>query len=100
MDDAEDEEDAVVGDEVVHDPVVADAEAVEGVGLAADRLHFLAADAAGSGCCFGEVFEASADPLPKRRRQLLIGAFGARGESDLERVAQAMSGSGLERPRR
>jgi hypothetical protein len=44
--------------------MVADAEAVEGVSLAADCLHLLAADAAGSGCGLGELFEAGADPLP------------------------------------
>ncbi len=100
MDDAEDEEDAVVGDEVVHDAVVADAQSVEGVRVAADRLYLLAADAAGSCCGLGELFEASADPLPQRRRQLLEVARGGGREPDLVGAAQAMSRSGLERPRR
>lgn len=100
MDDAEDEEDVVVGDEVVHDAVVADAEAVEGVSVAANRLDLLAANAAGSGCCLGQLFEAGADPCLERRRQPLVGTLGSRGEPDLIRVAQAMSRSGLERPRR
>jgi hypothetical protein len=67
VDDAEDEEDTVVGDEVVHDAVVADAQAVEGVGLSADRLYLLAADAAGAGSCGGELLEAGTDPLAQRR---------------------------------
>ena len=100
MDDAEDEKDLVVGDEVVHEAVVAHAEAVEGVGLAADRLDLLAADAAGCGCGLGELFEVGADPRLQRRRQLLIGALGSRGESDLVAVGQAMSWNGLVRPRR
>ncbi len=100
MDDAEDEEDAVVGAEVVHDAVVADAESVEGVRVAADRLHFLAADAAGFGYGLGELFEAGADPLPQRRRQFLEGAFGGGREPDLVRAVQAMSWSDFERPRR
>jgi hypothetical protein len=98
--DAEDEQDSVVADEVVHDPVVADAESVEGVSVAADRLHLLAADAAGSGCGLGELFEAGADPLPQRRGQLLEVALSGGREADLVGAAQAMSRSGLERPRR
>jgi hypothetical protein len=66
VDDAEDEEDAVVGDEVVHDSVVADAESAEGVCVAADCLCLLAADAASSGCCGGELFEVGTDALPQR----------------------------------
>jgi hypothetical protein len=66
VDDAEDEEDAVVGDEVVHDSVVADAESAEGVCVAADCPHLLAADAASSGCCGGELFEVGTDALPQR----------------------------------
>ena len=63
VDDAEDEEDAVVGDEVVHDSVVADAEAVEGVCLAADRLHLRAEEAARFGRRLGELFATVSDPL-------------------------------------
>jgi hypothetical protein len=64
VDDAEDEEDAIVVDEVVHDAVVADAEPVEAVCLSADRLDLLAADAAGFGCGGGELFETGADAPP------------------------------------
>jgi len=91
MDDAEDEKDVVVGDEVVHDAVVADAEAVEGIGLATDRLDLLGANAASCGCGLGELFEVGADPRLQRRRQLLISALGSRGEPDLITVAQARS---------
>lgn len=100
MDDAEDEEDAFVGDEVVHDAVVADAEAMEGVGLSADRLDLLAADTAGCGCCLGELLEAGADPLARQCWQFFVGALGGGGEPDLARVVQVRSWSVLERPRR
>lgn len=68
MGDAEDEEYAVFADGVVHDAVVADAKAVEGVLLPADRLHFLAGDATGSGCRAGELFESGANALAFGRR--------------------------------
>jgi hypothetical protein len=100
VDDAEDEEDAVGGDEVVHDAVVADAEPVEGVCLSSDRLHSLAADAAGSGCGGCELFEAGADALAERGWQFLVDAFGGGREPYLVGLAQAMSLSGLVRPRR
>jgi hypothetical protein len=100
VDDAEDEEDAVLADEVVHDAVVADAEPVEGVCLSADGFYPLAADAAGSGCGGGELFEAGADALAQRGWQLLVGAFGGGREAYLVGLAQALSSSGLVRPRR
>jgi hypothetical protein len=46
--------------------MVADAESAEGVCVAADCLHLLAADAASSGCCGGELFEVGTDALPQR----------------------------------
>jgi hypothetical protein len=100
VDDAEGEENTVLRDEVVHDAVVADTEAVEGVSLAADRLDLLAADAAGSGCCLGELFEAGVYPLAELRWEFLVGALGSGREPDLVGVAQVMSRSVLERPRR
>jgi hypothetical protein len=101
VDDAEHEKDAIFADEVVHDAVVADAEPVEGVCLSADSFHSLAADAAGAGCGGGsELFEAGADALAYRGWQFLVGAFGGRREVYLVGLAQAMSPSGLERPRR
>ncbi len=100
MDDAEHEEDVVFAEEVVHDAVVADAEPVEGVGLAADCFYALAADAAGCGCGGGELVEAGADALARLGWQFLVGAFGGRREVYLVGLAQAMSPSGLERPRR
>jgi len=54
MDEPEDEDHAVLGEHVVHHPVVADAEAVEGVGDALDRLHAFARDAAGLAGTLGE----------------------------------------------
>ena len=100
MDDAEHEEDTVFVEEVVHDAVVPDAEPVEGVCLSADGLHLLAADAAGSGCGGGELFEAGANALAHRGRQLLVGTFGDGREAYLVGLAQALSSSDLERPRR
>lgn len=100
MEDAEHEEDAVFADEVVHDAVVADAEPVEGVRLPADGLHLFVADAAGAGCCGGELFEAGADAVARRGWELLVGAFGGRREAYLVGLAQAVFPSGLERPRR
>src|SRR5579884_3120977 len=76
VDDAEDEEYSVVGDDVVEDAVVAGAQAVEGVSPALDRFHLLAADAAGSGGGFRELFECSADALSGLRRELLVCALG------------------------
>ena len=100
MDNAENEEDVVVGDQVVHDSIVADAKAMEGVCLTADRLHLLAADAAASSCGSRELFEAGAHPRLELSRKLLVGALGARRKPDLAGVGQPMSRSGLERPRR
>lgn len=100
MDDAEDEDDAVFGNEVVHDPVVADAEPVECVGVPADRPHLLAADATASRRRFGESLEAGADPLTQRRRELPESALGRGGKSNLVGAAQAISPSEVDRPRR
>ena len=100
MDDAEDEKDLVVDDEVVHDAIVTDAESVEGISLTAAGLDFLTADATRCGCHLGELLEAGTDPLLLRRRQLLEGPPSGRGELDVVTVAQAMSWSGLARPRR
>ena len=44
MDDAEDQDDVVVRDDVVYDSVVADAQSVEGVTRSLDRLDGLAPD--------------------------------------------------------
>ena len=98
--DTEHKEHAVFADGVVHEPVVADAEAVEGVCLSADRLHLLAADPARAGRCGGELLEAGADAPAQRSRQLGVDACGAGSETYLVGVAQAISPSGFERPRR
>ena len=100
MDDAEDEEDAVLVDRVVHDAVVADAEPAEGVRLSVDRFHPLAADTAASSGCSCELFEAGAEAPAQRWWQFLVGPFGGRREPYLARLAQALSSSGLDRPRR
>lgn len=46
MDDAEDQDDSIGFEHVVHDAVVTHAQAVEGVGGAVQRLHRLALDSA------------------------------------------------------
>jgi hypothetical protein len=67
-------EDAIFDLEVVHDPVVADSKAVEGVDCSLDRPYPLAADP--PGCCgrSGKLLEASLDPRLDRNRQLAVGA--------------------------
>lgn len=71
-------EDAILDLEVVHDPVVADSKAVEGVGYSLDRPYPLASDP--PRCCgrSGKLLEASLDPRLDRTRQLAVGA-GCRG---------------------
>ncbi len=90
MNDAEDEDDAVP-ENVVHDPVVADAEPVERIVGAADRLYGLPLDPADLGCVTCKLLERPRDPsanlsieLPER-----IGNGGA--ELDAIRV-QVRSG--------
>lgn len=100
MDDPEHEEYAILGDDVVHHAVVADAETVERVPRALDRPHLLASDAPGLGCLGGELFEALANPSTRGRRQLLVDALGRRREAYLVRVDQPISPSSRERPPR
>ena len=73
MDDAEDKDDAILVDDVVHDPVVAQSQAVERVAHALDRLDRLAADASGLRCIDGELLEGPSDPFLEIGRQLLEG---------------------------
>jgi hypothetical protein len=54
MDDPEDKDDAVLVDDVVHHPIVADPKTVERVGCAPDGLDALARDAAGFACMLGK----------------------------------------------
>ena len=100
VDDAEHEEHSVFADDVVRDAVVAYAEAVEGVRLSPDCLHPLAPDACWSSRGGGELFEGGADALAGLGRQLRVGACGGGGEAYLVGVAQTISPSGFERPRR
>ena len=100
MDDPEYEENAILGDDVVHHAVIADAETVERVRRAMDRPHLLPADATGPGRRGGNLFEAPANPLTNRGRKLLVGALGRRREAYLVRLRQPISRSGRERPLR
>jgi len=100
VDDPEHEQNAVLGHEVVHDAVIADAQAVERVRLTADRLYLLAADPATRPGGGGELLESCANPLPLGRWELQVGALGRGRETYLVGVAQSSSSSGVERPRR
>jgi hypothetical protein len=63
VDDTEHKEHAIFANAVVHHAVVADAKAVKGVRVPADRLHFLAGDAIGRSCRAGELFQSGANPV-------------------------------------
>jgi len=100
LDDSEHVEDAIFDLEVVHDPVVADSKAVEGVGSSPDRPYPFAADP--PGCCGrgGKLLEASPDPGFDRTRQLAVDARRRGREKYLIGVAQASRRRGWERPLR
>lgn len=98
MDDTEHVEDAILGMHVVHDPVVADAEAVEHVGCSMDRPHAFSSDPPRCRRGSGESFEAAPNPRLNRIWQLAQSA-GRRGrEKDVVRVAQSSPRRGTERP--
>jgi hypothetical protein len=61
VDDSEDEHDAIRVDDVVHDPVVADAESMEFVLGAPQRLDAFAADAPIAGSTRRQPFQGSSD---------------------------------------
>ena len=64
VDDAENQDHAVGVDEVVHHPVVADTQSVEGVLGATDGLDRLARHTSGAGDVMRESFEGSPDAIP------------------------------------
>lgn len=93
-------QDAVLDLEVIHDPVVADAKAVEGVGDSLDRPYSLSSDP--PRCCrrSGEPLETSLNPCLDRTRQLPVSARRRGGEEYRVGVAQASPRRGRERPLR
>ena len=80
MDDAQDQDDSIFVDHVVHDPVIADAQSMKGVSHTADGLDRLATDTPGLGDVRRELQQTQPDPrsrfgiklledLGRRRRQ-------------------------------
>ena len=91
MHDAQDEDDAVLLDDVVHDAVVADPKPVEGIPGAVHGLHGLAFDAADLRRTAGELLERPGDPSTNlgfglaeglRRRGAELDAVGVQVRSD------------------
>lgn len=80
MHDSEHVHDAILDNDVVHDAVVANPEAVERISGALDRPYLLPADPPGLHGRSGELLEARFDPRSGRRRQLAVGACGRRRE--------------------
>jgi len=85
VDDAENEQNPIFLDHVVHDSVVADAEPMEGVGDATDRLDGLAPDSPRSGGVIRELLECGLNPCPRLWRELLQRTLDGGGELDLVR---------------
>lgn len=100
MDDPEHVEDAIFDDQVVHDPVVADTQPVEGVGSTPDRAHPLARDPARNGGVGRELLQTLPDPRLNRGGQLPVCPRGRRRKQNLVRLVQPSSRSGVERPLR
>lgn len=85
VDDAEDQDHAILLQDVVHHSVVADAEAVERVPDSLDRPDTLACDTSGRGGIDRELVERSHDPSALAGGQLPEGANRRRRQLDLER---------------
>ena len=100
MDDAEHMEHTVAVDHVVHDAVVADAEAVKRVGGALNRPDALAADPSGYRRSRGKALETSPDARSNLSRKLAVGARSRRRKEYLVGVDQLSSRSGRDRPLR
>lgn len=86
MDDPEDEDDSIGIEHVVRDPVVADAQPVERVSLAVDRLDELALDPARARRVARRLLERANKSSAKLRRELLERLRCGRAELDAKRV--------------
>jgi hypothetical protein len=86
VDDPENQYRPVLLDHVVHDPVLADPEAMERIGKALDRLHGLSPDPTGFRDIGGELLERPADPGSDLRWELLERPSGGGGKLDLVRL--------------
>ena len=93
MHDPEDEHHALALDHVVHHPVVANPEPVEGVRRPLDRLHGLAADPPRRRGILRELLERARDPRSGRRVQLL--ECPERGRRELDVVGTQLTSSSL-----
>lgn len=71
MDDAEDQNDSFLFQDVIHDAVVTNTQSMEGVCDALDRLRRLAPDAPGFSNAGCELLQSGAHSSPDIRRQLL-----------------------------
>ena len=100
MNDPKDEDDTVLVNHVEHEPVVADAETMEGVGSTPDGLHALALDPTRLCRAGGKPLECFPKSRPDRGRQLCVGAL--RGGREVNRVGlgQPRSSSVFVRPLR
>ena len=85
MDDAENEQNPIFLDHVVHDAVVADAEPMEGVGDTLDSLDGLATDPPWFRGVIRELLDCGSNPCPSLWRELLQRTRGGGGELDLIR---------------
>ena len=93
MHDAEHEDDPILLDHVVHDPMVADAKAMERVAGALDRLDRLASDSPRFAGAHGEFGQCFGDP-----RAIFGLEFAERfrsGRGDLDSVCRQASSSSL-----
>jgi len=89
MHDPEDEQNAILDDNVVHHPIVADPEAMERVVYAPDRLDRLPCNPTGPGCAEGELLERPPDAAACSRLELPKGTCGRRRESNVEWLSRA-----------
>jgi hypothetical protein len=66
MNDSQDQENTILLNDVVHDPVVPHPQSMERVGTPSDRLHSLAAHAAGGGSVGGKALKSIANTRSNR----------------------------------
>jgi hypothetical protein len=96
MDDPEDEQDLVLGQDVAHDPVVSDPESMEFVLEAADRRNPLALDSPTRREGGRQVFEGCPDAIPDLRRELPECPRRSRREGDsIRRQARSARSTAL-----
>ena len=85
MNDAENQDHAILLDHVIHDAVFAHPEAVERIARPLDRLNGLPADPPLPHRLDRQLLQRTADPFPESSRELLESADRRRRELDLVR---------------